>query len=275
MTTPLVSVCIPTYNGAHFIGDTIRSVLEQTHKNLEILVFDDGSTDDTQTIVEGFDDNRLKYFRNAKNLGPKGNWDQCLARATGKYYKLLPHDDLLPSDTVAAQVEILEKDQDRIIALVFGQREVITSSGKILMARKPLGKNSRKISAKQLINRCVASGGNIIGEPGNGLIRREVLDQVGPYDDSHPYTIDMNFWFRILQYGCGYYMAQVTSSFRVHPHAWTSEIGQNQHRDYMGTVQNFSKNPNYDISDKSKKLGAIRAVINTKIRQFVYRVHVK
>lgn len=99
--SPLVSVFIPTYRGEATIGAAIESVLTQTLSDFELVVIDDGSPDSTQAIVAQYHDPRLRYVRNECNLGPQGNWNCCLAEARGKYFKLLPHDDLLYLECLA------------------------------------------------------------------------------------------------------------------------------------------------------------------------------
>ena len=95
MSKPRVSICIPTYRGAAYLAATLDSVLAQSYSNFELWILDDNSPDDTQTIVARYTDPRIKYVRNTQNLGPEGNWNKCMDLAQGKYFKLLPHDDLL------------------------------------------------------------------------------------------------------------------------------------------------------------------------------------
>ena len=90
-----VSIGIPTYNRCNLLGDAINSALKQTYKNIEIIVFDNDSTDDTDQIIFSFEDSRLFYFRNDKNIGMVGNWNSCLEKATGEFFLLLSDDDIL------------------------------------------------------------------------------------------------------------------------------------------------------------------------------------
>jgi glycosyltransferase involved in cell wall biosynthesis len=136
MSPALVSVCIPTYRGSAFLAAAIDSVLSQSYPHHEIWILDDNSPDDTQAIVSRYSDPRIKYLRNPKNLGPGGNWNRCLEVAQGKYFKLLPHDDLLAPRCLEEQVSVLEDDSAGKIALVFGFRQIIDPSGRILMTRK-------------------------------------------------------------------------------------------------------------------------------------------
>ena len=84
-STPKVSVCIPVYNGSDYIAYAIQSVLAQTYKNFNLIVCDNCSTDNTEEIVRNFEDPRLSYVRNNKNLGLVGNENRCLELSKGDY----------------------------------------------------------------------------------------------------------------------------------------------------------------------------------------------
>lgn len=96
-SNPLVSICIPVYNGAAYIAETIASVQQQTYSNIEIIVQDNQSTDETMQIVRTLadSDRRILIAQNTKNLGMAGNWNACFARASGEFVQLLSADDLL------------------------------------------------------------------------------------------------------------------------------------------------------------------------------------
>lgn len=264
-----VSICIPTYNGEAFLADTITSVLEQSYSEFEVLVFDDSASKDIRTICENFADDRILYFANETRLGPKGNWNQCLEAAAGKYYKLLPHDDLLLPGALERQVKLLDTRMD--VALVFGARHIIKSSGETLMQRKPLGDKARSIDGFDLVRQCLRAGSNIIGEPGNGLIRTELARLVAGYDDSHPYTIDIDFWFRALAHGNGYYTGEFESAFRVHDGSWSAEIGRKQFEDFKGLLETYAENPLYRVDKTTRRLGRLKARLNTQARRLIFK----
>ena len=271
MSPPLVSICIPTYRGAAYVGAAIDSVLNQSYQQFEIWILDDNSPDDTWAVVARYTDPRITYIRNDHNLGPQGNWNRCLELAQGKYFKLLPHDDVLAPDCLEKQVAILEADKAGEIALVFGSREIINPEGKVLMARGLPGAKTGRIEGLSLIKRCVRAGANLIGEPGNGLFRRDLVKTVGVYDASHPYLVDLDYWFRILMHGDAHYIQARTSSFRVCPGSWSVAIGGKQYQDFKGFVDKFHANTNYRISRTDRAIGLARARLNTVARAIVYR----
>jgi glycosyltransferase involved in cell wall biosynthesis len=271
LITPLVSVCIPTYKGGEFISKTIDSVINQTYKNIELIIVDDKSPDDTASVVKNYSDPRIRYVVNQTNLGPEANWIKCQQLASGVYFKLLPHDDIIAAECVEKQVAILESDTDREISIVFGMREIIGPNGKILMTRGIPGGNHGRIASNELISTCVRSGANIIGEPGNGMIRRELIEKIGGYDAKFPYLVDLDYWFRVLRHGDGFYMKNVTSSFRLTAGSWSAAIGIHQFSDFKGFVENFSADPRYSISRLDRLIGLSKAVFNTAGRIVIYK----
>jgi len=98
---PLVTIAIPTYNRANeFLRNSIQAALSQTYPNLEIIVSDNHSSDNTKELMEGIVDPRVRYYRQPENIGYMNNYDFCLAQARGEYFQLLPDDDLIDSDFI-------------------------------------------------------------------------------------------------------------------------------------------------------------------------------
>jgi glycosyltransferase involved in cell wall biosynthesis len=102
MNSPTISVCIPVYNGASYLDDCLRSVIAQTYANIEILLVDDGSTDDSISIIKKWaaQDARIRLIQNEKNLGLTGNWIKCIEQSRGAWIKFLFQDDLMRADCV-------------------------------------------------------------------------------------------------------------------------------------------------------------------------------
>lgn len=94
------SVIMPTYNGALVIGETLRSILSQGFLNFEIIISDDASTDNTEKIARSFSDPRIKFFKNAKNLGYPGNLNAAMEHARGDIIFLMGQDDILGTDAL-------------------------------------------------------------------------------------------------------------------------------------------------------------------------------
>lgn len=122
--TPLVSICIPTYNGEKFIEETLDSAISQTYKNIEIIITDDCSTDNTLSICELYaqKDARIKIFKNPHNLGLIGNWNQSIEKASSDWIKFLFQDDLLKPTCVE---EMIYEAIDKNVNFVISSREYL------------------------------------------------------------------------------------------------------------------------------------------------------
>lgn len=108
---PFISVCIPTYNRADMIGDAIKSILAQSYDNLEIVVVDDGSTDDSESVINAFGDERIRYVRQ-ENMGRPGARNRCVKEASGEYLLWLDSDDVLVTGTLGKYNKILKQHPD-------------------------------------------------------------------------------------------------------------------------------------------------------------------
>lgn len=109
-TSPLVSVVIPTYNYATFLDEALESLYRQTYKNLEIIVVDDGSTDETERVVTKHK-SKIKFFRQ-NNLGPSAARNSGIEQASGTFLQFLDADDYLSSNAIESKVSFLKRKED-------------------------------------------------------------------------------------------------------------------------------------------------------------------
>jgi len=267
-TRPTVSVCMPVYRSERYIGAAIRSVLEQTFTDWELIVVDDCSPDRTFDIVRSFDDSRMRVSRNARNLGPEGNWNRVLAQATGRYIKLLPGDDTLYPSCLERQVRVLSEQGGEDIALVSCARDVIDRNGrKVLTARVP---GHGRIGGAQLIRRNVRYGTNIIGEPGAVLFRADIARRIGGFDASLGYVIDLDYWLRLLRHGDGYIIPDALCTFRLSGENWSVELGRARRRHFLQFVDKISADRG-PVTALDRAIGKGMARVNEVLRSLVYR----
>ena len=125
---PLVCICIPTYNAAATIKETLVSILAQAYKNIVIHVSDNASSDATLMIVESLADHRVKIHRNAENIGGEENFNRCIQLAEGKYTAIFHADDIYEQDMVAKQVAFFEAHPEA--GAVFTDASTIDEMGK-------------------------------------------------------------------------------------------------------------------------------------------------
>ena len=130
-TYPLVTIGIPTYNRADsYLKKAVQSAMSQTYQNIEIIVSDNCSADNTQAFISSFSDPRLRYFRHNKNIGANNNFNYCLEQAKGDYFLLFQDDDLIDCDFVDVCMKAANYDTD--IGIIRTGTRKIDSKGKIL-----------------------------------------------------------------------------------------------------------------------------------------------
>jgi len=127
---PLVCICIPTYNAAKTIQETLESILSQTYSNLIVHISDNASTDDTLKILETFHDPRLHIHAHAENVGGEGNFTRCLQMAEGEYTAIYHADDVYEPVIIEKQVDFLESHKE--VGSVFTQAITIDEFGNTL-----------------------------------------------------------------------------------------------------------------------------------------------
>lgn len=127
---PFFSICIPNYNYAQYIGQTISSVLEQSYPHFEIIVADNASTDDSVATVRSFHDDRIRLTQNQYNIGFAPNLDKATEPATGDYLILLSSDDLMKPDALAEYAAIIRRHPEREL-VIMSACSVIDSAGKV------------------------------------------------------------------------------------------------------------------------------------------------
>ena len=134
-TNCLVSIGIPTYNRANsYLRDALRSAVSQTYKNLEIIVSDNCSQDNTESVVKAFDDPRIRYYRQTENIGPVKNRNFCLQQSRGDYFVMLLDDDLIDDDFISTCMDALRYHTE-VGVILTGMRE-IDSKGNTMSASR-------------------------------------------------------------------------------------------------------------------------------------------
>ena len=218
---PLVSVCIPVYNGEAFIGDCIGSVLEQTLDKFELLIVDNGSTDGTVEIITGFGDSRISYVRNEVNIGSIANFNRCIELARGELFLLLPHDDVLHPSCLAAFVAVFDDHPD--VGLAYSAFHTIDEPGDRLSC--VLNYLEDKLLSGPDTIRDVVDHFHPIQLP---MARTNILRSLGGFDGAFACFTDIHLWMRIVFGGwSAYYVCESLSSHRFHDNQGQQFFKQN------------------------------------------------
>jgi glycosyltransferase involved in cell wall biosynthesis len=221
-----VSVCIPAYNSERHLAATIDSVLCQSLSDLELIIVDDCSSDETAAVARRFTDPRIRLFVNDTNIGAAANWDRACGLASGKYVKLLCGDDIMYPNCLERQVAAYEAGAS--IALVASRRDIIDESGRMLLRRRGLAGMSTVVSGELAVRRAVRSGTNPFGEPVCVLMRRDRLQQAGRFRALAQYMMDLDMWCRLLSVGDLYAIDEPLAAFRVQDRSWSHAVANNQ-----------------------------------------------
>jgi len=269
MDAPLVSVCMPVYNGERFLAAALDSVLAQTHGHFELRVFDDASTDSSWELLQEIRDPRLILHRNTCNLGPEANWNQALAAARGKYVKLFHQDDLLAPECLEKQVRALEDHPEAV--LTFCRRHIVSPDGRRLLTRGGPWATG-PVHGSQVFRRCLLAGTNLIGEPTAVLLRSDILSQSGGFDGSIPYLIDLDLWLRLMEYGSAWSIGEPLVSFRISSGQWSVALISRQSQAFNQFTQKILASGRYQASVLDRARGALAANLNAVMRGWVYRL---
>ena len=217
---PLVSICIPTYNSAKTLIETLNSIILQSYQNLEILIVDNASSDNTIKLAQGYFDPRVKIHAFTENIGAEGNFNRCINLATGEYTAIYHADDVYRKDIVAKQIEYLERNID--IGVVFTEADVIDANGSHIGSIH-FPKKIRKLSSEKknfiLFFKSLLEYSNFIICP-SAMVRTyiykyEVKEWRGKLFGS---SADLDVWLRIAQkYSIGL-MPEKLMDYRISSH---------------------------------------------------------
>ncbi len=217
---PFVSILIPSFNRATYLGAALDSALSQTYKNIEIIVHDDASTDGTPDLLAKYHDRRLRIIRTEDNHDMLGGWNYIVKQAKGEYIKFLASDDLLAPTCVSELVKAALAHPKA--ALITCQRLFIDEQGRVV---KHLGfaNKSMVVGGKAHVHWILTTlRENKIGEPTAVLYPRNLVKLAGEYDAGFSQFADFEYWIRLLQFGDLVYIHKPLSSFRTHAGSNTS-----------------------------------------------------
>ena len=218
MSVGTVSVIIPAYNQGHYLGEAVQSVLNQSYQDFELIIIDDGSTDNTRQVAKSFSDARIRYTYQ-ENSGLSAARNTGIRHATGSFVTFLDSDDLFLAEKLNLLVAALENKPSDLasatsIGFVAGQAILIDANSRRLdkMVGTKLPDDNLQL---------------LLGNPlhvGSVLVRRSWLDKVGPFDESLRACEDWDMWLRLAKAGCRMgWVARPVSLYRIHGQQMTRQ----------------------------------------------------
>jgi glycosyltransferase involved in cell wall biosynthesis len=235
--TPLVSICVPTYNGERHLRQALESALEQDHPNFEIVVSDACSHDATLDIVKSFGTSKIRTFHVGPERSVADNWNNSVQMSNGALVKLLCQDDVLERSCLSRQAELLENSPEA--SFCRSNRRLITDSGRVI--RLPFTNQSSfpSTSFGTGASFIVRTGSNPFGEPCAVMFRRSTFNLVGGFRGS--YLIDLDMWLRLWTLGPFIDDQEEVASFRLSRVSWSRKIGRSQSQEWLSAITAFSQ----------------------------------
>lgn len=274
MQNPKVSIIIPVYNREKIISDTIDCAVNQTYNNLEIIIVDNCSTDNTWNILQvcAQNDQRLKIFKNDENLGPVLNWVKCLERISGDYCKILWSDDKMSYNFIKEALNIFDADTSFVISPV----QIFDHDSGDTIKNITYNNLSLIRSEDFLFNQLIHNGLQFMVSPGCALFRSKDLIEALIVDI--PNTDDLDF----KKYGAGndlliflitatkYPIVKVArdtlSLFRSHKDSISMEKQDEINLYYEWSKSHFLKVYNASLADDFKSKLFLKKIVNSKLK---------
>jgi glycosyltransferase involved in cell wall biosynthesis len=224
---PRVSVIIPIYNSEKYVQESIESVLHQTFKDFELIFIDDGSTDRTKEILSHYKD--IVYFYQ-ENSGPSRARNEGIRRSHGQLISFLDADDLWFPDKLELEVKYFDTHPDIGLvtcdALAFTGDKVIVPS---MAKERPLHSGSVLyfLLRENFLN------------TNNVLIRRDVFDKVGMFDETRKFSEDYDLWLRIAQHYKIGFVRNILTKYRVHDLSRSQSNKEDVFRSHLELVEKY------------------------------------
>ena len=189
MESNLVSVIIPTYNRAKLLSRAINSVLNQTYKNVEIIVVDDGSTDNTEEVLKSFNDEKIKYIRHEKNKGASAARNTGIKVARGEYIAFLDDDDEWLKDKLKKQVETIKNLPSDVWGGIYCGFFYVTDKKVMMVEATKKGDLKKAILNKEVD----------IGASSTLLFSIDAIKEIGLFDESFERHQDWEYLIRFFR----------------------------------------------------------------------------
>ena len=209
-----ISVVMPTYNRAHFLGKAIDSVLSQTYGNFEVIIIDDNSKDNTADLLKKYKDTRIKYVKNTENRGCGVARNQGMELARGDYITFLDSDDEIFSTKFEKQLENFHALPNKIGLIYCGFCYASGKTGEIVKSISP------KLDGN-VYNNLLARNLFPIHAP---IIRRECFQKCGMLDVTLPACEDWDIWIRISRYYKFAFVPDILAKYNIHGKQKSTEV---------------------------------------------------
>jgi Predicted glycosyltransferases len=260
---PMVSIVIPVFNGSHYLAQAVESALNQTYKNIEVLVIDDGSTDGglTQGVAKRYEP-RIRYIKK-NNGGVSSALNEGIKQMKGEYFSWLSHDDVYHPKKIANQMRLIHKtgNPEQIVAtgyLLFGNEGGVLGSLDVAH----IYPKDRLQAPLFPVFHCAVNGCTL-------LIHRNHFQRAGLFDERKRTTQDYDLWFRMLRGQRLLYDDTLTLYSRIHEKQGSVALKQTHEQEcdalWIGMLESLT------ADEKCVMAGSIQAFADDVYSHFLYR----
>jgi glycosyltransferase involved in cell wall biosynthesis len=267
---PLVSIVVPVRNGEPFIREALRSALDQTMRDLEVVVVDNASTDGTLRVVSEIADDRVRVITGATDIGAGANWNRAVRAARGEYVKLLCADDVLEPSCLERQVAAFRAASDGRVSLVCARRQVIDDKGRRIIERGFVPRVRGRIAPAAAARRVARSGTNPIGEPAAVLFRKDDALRAGVFREDGGYVIDLDLWLRLLVGGDLFVIDESLARFRISPGSWSVLLVRHQAAQFRGLIRSVAGEGRLGLRRRDVAMASAMAELMATSRRVLY-----
>ena len=214
LAPPRLSVCLPTYNGEAYVAEAMRSVLQQSYTDFEVVAVDDGSTDRTVEILHEFTDPRIRVYQNPHRRGIPGNWNVAVELARGEYVCVFHQDDVMLADNLARKMALFESDPS--LSLVHSLAEPIIEPDAPSRLSEWMEKaDTDFVEEGETYFRKLLLRGNCVCAP-TVIVRREQLAAVEGFNEALGYACDYEMWMKLCVEGRVGFLHDALVGYRWH-----------------------------------------------------------
>jgi len=192
VSAPLVSVCIPVYNGENYINQTIEAVINQTYKNIEIIIVDDGSTDNTKSLLKNLPHQNVSVYYQ-QNCGAAAARNLAYSKSKGQYIKFLDGDDLINPQMIESQVKLAVENPDCIVSAKWG-RFYDNNLDTFKLSPEDCWQT---LPAYDWISSSWKNGHSMT-QSGIFLLPRDIIENAGLWDEQLTLIDDLDFFTRVI-----------------------------------------------------------------------------
>jgi glycosyltransferase involved in cell wall biosynthesis len=191
-TMPAVSVIMPTYNRAKLLGRAIQSILDQTYQDFELIIVDDGSTDDTESLVKSFNSEKIRYIRHRKNRGASAGRNTGIRSAQGEYVALQDSDDEWMPEKLEKQMRAFATAPPEVGVVYTGFYIIVNNKKKYMPSASITPKDGNIFSS--IIK------GEYLVSPQTIVVKRECFERAGMFDERFPAMEDWELSLRLSRH---------------------------------------------------------------------------